>query len=375
MSVNVDLGGLAGGVGRGARAGCGAIFGVLIGIALVPVGFYLVYHGEKRLVNHGKVFEGIEMASPDAAAQASGLVKIKGGAVGEFLSHPRWDGQALFYRATVEEYEREEDAEGEVDYDWNTVSTDEKWASFSIGAVKVAPEGANPVGEETVYEGAKPTFAQDFSVDALSRSPKEGDQRLEVEVLDGTREVIVLGEMQSGSISGGSTFVVSTLDEAATTQALKTEYKIAYWLMKGGAVLGIWLGILLIFGPLMTIVGYIPFIGRGISAALVFGALLVAVVSVGLITLFVKLFWVLVAIVALGLILLVWRGIASPREAPSARTGAAVGPSVPRPTQAPPAGPTAADALTCPKCGASISRTDKFCTECGARLDEGRLVE
>jgi hypothetical protein len=373
VSVNVDLGGLTGGVGRGARAGCGAIFGVIMGLALVPVGFYLVYHGEKRLVNHGKVFERIEMTSPDTAAQASGLVKIKGQAVGEFLSHPRWDGQALFYRATVEEYEREEDAEGEVDYDWNTVSTDEKWASFSVGSVKVAAEGANPVGEEKVYEGAKPTFAQDFSVDALSRSPKEGDQRLEVEVLDGTREVIVLGEMQDGSISGGSTFVVSTLDEAATTQALKTEYKIAYWLMKGGAVLGIWVGILLIFGPLMSIVGYIPFIGRGISAALVFGALLVAVVSVGLITLFIKLFWVLAAIVAVALVLLIWRGIASPRQAPSARTGApgaAAGqPPIPRPAAA------AAAEIKCPKCGSSISRTDKFCTECGARLDEGKLVE
>jgi len=126
MSVNLNLGGLGGGgVGKAAKAGCGSIFGVLFGILLVPLGFYLIYHGEARLVNHGKVFEGVEMASPEAAANVTGLVKIKGQPVGQFLSHTRWDGLALYFRNTVEEYEREEDADGDVDYEWNQVSSEQ----------------------------------------------------------------------------------------------------------------------------------------------------------------------------------------------------------------------------------------------------------
>ena len=313
----------------------------------MPLGFYLVYHGEARLVNHGKVFERVEMASPEAAANVTGLVKIKGQPVGQFLSHARWDGLALYFRNTVEEYEREEDADGDVDYEWNQVSSDSKWADFSIGDIKVQPKNANPVGEETVYEGYKPKFAGDFSVDAMGRSPEVGDQRLEVEVLDAAKEIIVLGEMLSGTISGGSTFVVSTLGDTATAEALKTEYKITYWLMKGGAVLAIWFGILAIFGPLTTIVGYIPLIGERISGGLVMAALVFAIVAVGIVTVFLKLFWILVAGVVIVLAILIWRGFATPRERPSApRAGQAFSPTTApaapvQPTTQPPAAPSA----------------------------------
>jgi hypothetical protein len=400
VSVNLNLGGLGGGgVGKAAKAGCGSIFGVLFGILLVPLGFYLVYHGEARLVNHGKVFEGVEMASPEGAANVTGLVKIKGQPVGQFLSHARWDSQALYFRNSVEEYEREEDADGEVDYDWNQVSSDSKWADFRIGTIKVQPENANPVGEETVYEGYKPTFAQDFSVDAMGRSPEVGDQRLEVEVLNAAKEIIVLGEMRSGSISGGSTFVVSTLGDTATAGALKTEYKITYWLMKGGAVLAIWFGILAIFGPLTTIVGYIPLIGEKVSGVLVMAALVFAIVAVGIVTVFLKLFWILVAGVVIVLAILIWRGFATPRERPSAQAPTPAVPvqaaapqapppaAVPRPTTAeeedrgrspkvtvPLTAAAQAGDLKCPGCGAKITRSDNFCTECGAKLDEGKLV-
>ena len=406
MSVNLNLGGLGGGgVGKAAKAGCGSIFGVLFGILLVPLGFYLIYHGEARLVNHGKVFEGVEMASPEAAANVTGLVKIKGQPVGQFLSHTRWDGLALYFRNTVEEYEREEDADGDVDYEWNQVSSDSKWADFGIGDIKVQPGNANPVGEESVYKGYKPKFAGDFSVDAMGRSPEVGDQRLEVEVLDAAKEIIVLGEMLSGTISGGSTFVVSTLGDTATAEALKTEYKITYWLMKGGAVLAIWFGILAIFGPLTTIVGHIPLIGERISGGLVMAALVFAIVAVGIVTVFLKLFWILVAGVVIVLAILIWRGFATPRQRPSAQAPTPAAPVQAGAVQAPPPAaaaeaptptevprPSAADEdtqavppataeppaqpgqLKCPRCGAGITESDNFCTACGAKLDEGKLV-
>ncbi|MCD6362012.1 MAG: hypothetical protein J7M38_14235, partial [Armatimonadetes bacterium] len=159
MSVNLNLGKVAGGMaGVGgaanvARGGCGAIFGVFIGLILVPLGFYLVYHGEVRLVNHGKVFDKLEMMTPEQAKDAEGLVKFSGMPEGDFLTVEHYDKPALFYRITVEEYEEEKDDEGEVDYDWNTKDTQSEWADFRVGPIAVRPEGANPVGEETVWTG------------------------------------------------------------------------------------------------------------------------------------------------------------------------------------------------------------------------------
>jgi len=352
-------------------SGC-SVFGILFGLVLVPLGFYLVYHGEVKLVDHGKVFERIEMMTPEAAAQGSGLVKTQGEATGEFLSVERWEGKALYWRTQVEEYQREEDADGDVEYDWNRVSGDEKWAAFSIGPVKVQPSGANPVGEDTVFTGVRNSSVRGFDPNLTDSKPVVGDQRLTVEVLAANKPVIVLGEVQNGTISGGSTFVVSTLDETATTQALKTEYKIAYWLVKVGAVVCLWLGAIAIFGPLLTLVGYIPLIGQRISGAFVFIALILAVVTVGLVTVFIKLFWVLVVVAAVAVGVLIWRGVKTPREPPARATGApTAAPAAPIPVP----GAAGPEALKCPQCGGEIKRADKFCTGCGAKLDEGRLAE
>lgn len=408
MSVNLNLdkmaGGLvgAGGVARAARGGCGSVFGVFIGLLLVPLGFYLVYHGEVRLVNHGKVFDGLQMMTPEQAKSATGLVKFSGVPKGDFLKVQHFDGPALYYRITVEEYQEERDSDGDIDYEWNTVSSESGWADFTVGPIAVRPKGANPVGEETVWSGYKARGMSSFEPGGGSgRSTQVGDQRKTVEVLDARKSVIVVGQMASDGVSGGSTFVVSTLPETATSQALHTEYKIAYWLMKVGAVLAIGFGIVMIFGPLLSIVGYIPFIGERLSGLFIVGALFFAVVVVGVTTLLIKLFWVFVVIAVLGIAVLVWKGFTSPRTRPGTGAMPAAGP-VPRPTAAgatpPPASavpqptptPAAAPApgapvdtgpdydsegnLICPKCQQKITEADNFCMNCGAKLDQGRLI-
>ena len=130
---------------KGCGGGCGAIFGVIFGLILVPVGFYLAYHAEAKLVDHGKIFEGIEMSQPDTAKTMDGqMVKIQGEPQGAFLTIPEWDGQALYHRTLIEEYEREEDSDGDVTYDWNTESSNSQWVdTFSLGSVEIRPDGAN----------------------------------------------------------------------------------------------------------------------------------------------------------------------------------------------------------------------------------------
>ncbi len=343
FNFNVGSGGGAAGgaASKGCGGGCGAIFGVILGLVLIPVGFYLAYHAEAKLVDHGKIFAGITMSEPDAAKSSEGeLVKIQGQPQGTFLALDEWDGQALYFSERIEEYEKETDSDGNVDYEWNTETSDSDWVeTFSLGPVEIRPKGANPVGEEEVYSAYKKKFETDFHVGTEAGSPEVGDQRKSIEVLDASKATIVVGKMTSGTIQGGESFVVSTQNESQTLETLKTEYKFAKWGMRAGAVFCIFFGIMAIFGPLTTLVGYIPLIGDQISCAFAGIAFVFALVSVTIVTLFIKAFWFLVAIVALGIAFLIYRGVKSPREGPgSGPDGAGGGPEQP----APPTQPTPA---------------------------------
>jgi len=326
FNVGSGAGGAGAAAGKGCGGGCGAIFGIILGIVLIPVGFYLAYHAEAKLVNHGKIFEGITMSQPDTAKSMEGqMVKIQGQPQGDFLTIEEWDGQALYYRTLIEEYEEERDSEGDIDYEWNTQSSDSDWVdSFTVGGVTVRPEGANPVGEDEVYSAYKKKYETAFHEGTDDSNPDVGDQRKSVDVLDATKTVIVVGQMTNGTIQGGQSFVVSTQNEQQTLQTLKTEYKMAKWGMRAGAVFCIFFGIMMIFGPLTTLVGYVPIVGDSLSCAFAGIAFAVALVSVTVVTLFIKAFWFLVAIVVLGVAFMIYRGIKSPRQGPGGGGGAEV---------------------------------------------------
>lgn len=359
FSFNVGGGG-GGTTSKGCGGGCGAIFGVILGIVLIPVGFYLAYHAEAKLVNHGEIFESVTMAQPDTARAMEGeLVKIQGQAKGDFLTIDEWDGEALYYRRLIEEYEEERDSEGEIDRSWETASSTSDWVDlFTVGSVEIRPDDANPVGEEEVYSAYKKKFETDFHVGTDPGSPEVGDQRKSVEVLDATKTVIVLGQMSNGIIQGGESFVVSTQNEQQTMQTLKTEYVTTKWAMRAGAVFCIFIGIMMIFGPLTSLVGYIPLVGEHLSCAFAGMAFVFAVVSVTIVTVFIKAFWVLIAIVVAGVAFMIYRGVTTPRHGPG---GGESGPEQPvPPTQPTPPGGDETQAGTSatlpPGAGAGVPR-------------------
>lgn len=318
MGINLKLGGVSVGPGQGAGGGCRSIFGVFFGLFLVPAAFYIIFYGEKRLVNHGVVFERTALSQPEVAAKLQGgLVKVKGRPVGDFVEAPRYPkAKVLYWRTDIEEYKEERDSDGDIDQDWESVGGEKRWVPFTLGPLKVNPQKANPVGEVTVYKAYKPRGASEFDPERWDSTPQVGDQRMTVEVLAADKEYLVLGEVASGSMAGGSSFVVSALDEAGTVAALKLEYKIAYWLIKGGAVLAMWLGLMAIFGPLMALVGWIPLIGERLSGVVALGAFAFSVFTVGLLTLLFKLFWLIALVGGLVLAFLIIRGVTTPRHRP-----------------------------------------------------------
>jgi hypothetical protein len=335
MSFNINLGNAAGanlGAGRATGAGCGSIFGFLWGLVLIPLSFGLVYYGEAKLVNHGVVFARTEMVSVEQAATTPGLVKFKGRPEGEFLRAERFKEPVIYWRKSLEEYESERDSDGDVSYSWNTKSSERHWADFRISDIKIVGEKANPVGERTIFEGVRRLGAGDFKPENVDSSPQEGDERLTIEVIEAGPELIVLGEVIDKTCSSGSSFVISALNEPDTEAALRLEYKIMYWVIKGGAVLMLWFGMITLFGPLMAMVGWIPWLGNRITGALTFSLLLVALVFVGVATIAIKFFWVIAGVAVGAILLLVVRGVTSPREDPRWQ-------SPPPPMMPPPAAP------------------------------------
>jgi len=342
MSFNVNLGGVGVNPGRAAAGGCGSVFGMLFGIVLIPLSFFMVYYGEAKLVNHGVVFARTAMVTADAAAASAGgqLVKFKGRPTGDFIRSERYGRPVIYWHKSLEEYEADRDSEGHVDYDWETKSSASQWARFSIGGIQIVADKANAVGEKTVFKGVRRPSDKDFRTDRLDQTPQVGDQRLTVQVIDADQELIVLGQVAGKSCSGGSSFVVSALDEAGTEAALRLEYKIMYWVLKGGAVLVMWMGLLSFFGPLMSLVGWIPLLGQRLSGALAFAALFMSLVVVGVTTVAVQYFWVIVAIVVAVILVFTIRGITSPRQRPGAV------PAVAPPLVAPPGAPPSPPATT-----------------------------
>lgn len=380
------------GPARATGGGC-SIGGIFFGLLLVPLGFYLVYHGEVKLINHGKVFERVQMmTTADARAADQAQVKFRGTPKGTWLKVDYYDKPVVYFDRRVEQYEQDEDSDGNVTYDWESTSeSTSKWADFSIDDIKVSPANAKAVGSKEVFVGIKPKNSWRDKYDAsivAGHQPQVGDMRLTVSVIEPGQDLIVFGDMKSGSVSSGTTFVVSALDDGATTQQLKTEYKIFYWLIKLGAVFAIGMGILSIFGPLLTLVGYIPFIGTRMTGAfgvLAFGFAIAAVIVV---TLLIKLFWVIVVLAVVGIAVGVLVAIKSPRTPPSAAPALqAATPSqppqpasIPQPAQTPtptgvpqpvaPAAPAPADAQPafCSNCGAEVGPDDKHCAKCGHKL-------
>lgn len=332
---------MGGGGSSGSSGGC-SLVGILIGLLLIPAGFYMAYYGEMKLVNHGEVFESVVMMTPEKAATVDGdVVKFKGMPVAEPIEVDYYDKPVIYFDKRLEEYEREEDADGDVSYTWKTQRSTSKFVPFTIDQIRVQPGDAKVVGAREVFRGISSHSSATGGFDASvvdTHTPEVGDRRLTLEIIDTGQELIVFGRKKGDTVAGGSTFVVSALDELSTAAELKAEYRLFYWLLKGGAVLAITIGILLFLGPLTTIFGYVPLLGRSLNSAIGAAAFAFAIIAVLMVTVFLKLLWVLIALLVLGLIVAVIMAVRSPEQPPPKAAEAEAPPQ-------PPAGPAEKDTV------------------------------
>ncbi len=354
------------------RGGCGTLLLVISGIIMLPAGAYLIWDAETQLTDYGADFARIEMMQPEAARSVEGeLVKVQGQPEGEFLVIDEWEGEALYHHKLVEGYKQDTSGHDEgPSYRWQTLSSNLEWvASFTIDGIEIQPAEAHPVGREVVHSVYRKTGERVFSPVTERVSPSVGDDRINIEILDAAKPVVVLGEISGGVIAGGTRFVVSTQNEEQTLQTLKSEYGREKWRNRGYAAVFLFMGLACILIGLQLALGKLPVVGDQFSWGTTGLVLVVTMVWVLVAGLSMGLFWIVGGILLLTLVVFAYRGATTPREeVPVVATEEAPC------REGPPTSPAAEDAgdaagLSCANCGAALDAEDKFCAGCGSRVE------
>lgn len=293
-----------------------SITGIFIGLLLIIASFALVWWGEQQ-PEYSKIVAALPLLH-EAPVTQTGLIKLQAQpAVTQVLIEPKTNTPVLYYNYTKQEFKKVKESRREtrtvlqngqdvqqtVERDvyvdkWVDLISDKKWAAFRLSNLNVTPTNADlHVTLTKVFEEEKPipgVPADDFAPTKT---------REVVEVLPATTELLIVGEAKTGSIVGGSPFIISDKTNDALIAEMKVQENRLYWFLKIGAWLLMTVGFTLLFGPISTFLNILPGLGKMLNAVLfaVFGVLSLVIVALG--TLAIR-YWWLVLIILVTLIVL-----------------------------------------------------------------------
>lgn len=150
--------------------------------------------------------------------------------------------------------------------------------------------------------------------------PFVGAQRVEVTGIPWGVELTVVGECRGGTIASGSErpkdfLLIAAMSEKALVDALATEDAMVKWLGRVAMFVLLWIGQMLVLGPLTALLGSIPWVGDflGGATSLILGLVtgLLAFALTLLTVLLIKLWWAIL----IGLALLIAVGSMRGRKA------------------------------------------------------------
>lgn len=172
---------------------------------------------------------------------------------------------------------------------WHTIKTDSKWTKFTIGGITIDPINAKTVlkyeelTDRNVYiPNATPNF---FEPDYLEKaSAQVGDTRITIKYIPSNTTMLVVGKIRDNSISSinSDTFVISNYDKSALVRTLQQNEKTARWGMRILSWALYTFGFMLILGPILALLDFIPIVGslgRGLTFIIsgLISAILVAI--------------------------------------------------------------------------------------------------
>lgn len=307
--------------------------GVGTGFVMLIIGFAILYFSVGMKEN-SKVVATLPLTPAEQiTATQTGLVKITGKPViAAPIIAPRTTQQVIYYIDTVEEYRKVEekttstrtvqkdgqDVQQEVETSnwvekWVTASEATKWANFKLGNVNVEGLSSSPsFNENQLFTETKDIPPVANAAAAVPSITTINGQSLNAYPATKIREtvmgvtpdqqLIVIGEVNSGTIRSGDPFVVSNKTDAEILASMQKAESFKFWGAKIGAWLFIALGLMGILGPIFAILNIIPGVGGFFSGIGFFISAIISAVIVLIGSLVIAYWYVFVALLIILII-------------------------------------------------------------------------
>ena len=284
---------------------------------LIIIAAVLLFYGE-GFHKSSEVVGQLQLQTPEQVAGESGLVMISDKVnIIEPAEAPEV-GEVLYYSFVEEEYQEVEETENEVKtVEENgrmieeTVETtkmvdkwvqkdkgDGVWADFSLGDIAIDPKGAKLVMDYKEKQYKLDEY--DMWEESKVSSPQIGDVRMVVTYLDIDQNLVVVGELMNGKISGGDEFIISNRSADGLISSLKSEETFWYWFIKFIIWLLFTIGFTSILAPILALLDFIPLVGDAARNVAGFVAAVLSLLIVVVATILIKLWWLLLILIVLG---------------------------------------------------------------------------
>ncbi len=307
-------------VSRFGRSVSSSVSGIFFGIVLIIASFGLMWWGEQQ-PEHSKTVATLPLVH-EAAVTHTGLIKLQAQpAVTQVLIEPKTNTPVLYYHYLKQEFKKvkeiksetrtvqqngqdvQQTFEHEVYVDtWVDLVSDKKWASFRLSNLNITPTNA------TLYVDLKKMFEQEQPVVGAVQPPATATPDMypatkmrEIVVgIPAATELLIVGEAVTGSITGGTPFIISDKSNDALIAEMKTNESRIYWGLKFATWLLMTIGFVMLFGPISVVLNILPGLGKAFNGILflVLGVLSAIIVALG--TIMIRYWWaVLLAIIVL----------------------------------------------------------------------------
>lgn len=302
----------------------GSIAGVGCGPILIILALGILFYGEK-FQRSSKIVEQLTLETAEEVSVTSGMHKMSGKSNVTTAAKAPELGNVLYYTSSKQQYQEVEKTETEtvtkiengqekeeviertklVD-EWVNIETESKWAEFKLGDYEVKTSGA-----DLKLALSKKEYREDFGdyyelTSGISNTDEIGDYRLVVQYLSVDTELLVVGQISGSTIgSGGDVFIITTKTDSELISEMKATETTLYWVTKGGSWLLLTIGLLMIIGPILSLLDFIPIAGQAANcvASVVAGVIALGIVIAG--TLIIKFWWLCIGLSVIGVVALV----------------------------------------------------------------------
>jgi hypothetical protein len=328
--------GSSGFFGRFGRNFSESLRGVGGGFISVAIGILIIYFTAGS-TEYSKIVQELPLTPAESVVSSqTGLVKISGKPVLKApLVAPKSTTaeSVIYYRSTVEEYRKVEKVTTEtrtVQKEGQDVSQQvekkewidawvpktepvEKWADFTLVNVSVEPAGSEKYFNykevsktETPVSDPNPTIISQITYQGKSANAYPATKIREiVTAVPADQPIIVVGEINSGSIRSGKPFIVSNKSNGELIDSMKSKEKMWYWITKGLAWLFIAGGLTAILGPIFAALDILPGLGGALKSIVFIINGIIAAVIVFLGTLIIEYWYVVVGVIVALIALLI----------------------------------------------------------------------